>query len=80
MRPGYTSAVSFNPVIKFTTLFGLLAVEIAVKVTDTDLEYFIGSAILIVGLVLVCRSFHSMRSPENPADDARFKSAQAVWA
>jgi hypothetical protein len=34
-----TSSVSLNPVIKFTTLFGLLAVEIAVKMADNDLKY-----------------------------------------
>jgi len=65
-----TSAVSLNPVIKFTTLFGLLSVEIAVKMTDTDLKYLIGTAILIVGLVFVYRSFYGMRIPENPGDDA----------
>jgi K(+)-stimulated pyrophosphate-energized sodium pump len=65
-----TSAVSLNPVIKFTTLFGLLSVEIAVKMTDSDLKHLIGSAILIVGLVFVYRSFYGMRIPENPTDDA----------
>jgi len=69
-----TSAVSLNPVIKFTTLFGLLSVEIAVKMTDTDLKHLIGTAILIVGLVFVYRSFYGMRIPENPADDAAVKA------
>jgi K(+)-stimulated pyrophosphate-energized sodium pump len=69
-----TSAVSLNPVIKFTTLFGLLAVEIAVKMTDPDLKSFIGGAILIVGLVFVYRSFYGMRIPVNPADDAAVRA------
>jgi len=65
-----TSAVSLNPVIKFTTLFGLLAVEIAVKMADNDLKYLIGAGIFLVGLVFVYRSFYRMRIPEDPADDA----------
>jgi len=65
-----TSAVSLNPVIKFTTLFGLLAVEIAVKMADNDLKYLVGAGILILGLVFVYRSFYAMRIPEDPADDA----------
>ncbi|MGB7548400.1 MAG: sodium-translocating pyrophosphatase, partial [Terracidiphilus sp.] len=69
-----TSSVSLNPVIKFTTLFGLLAVEIAVKMADNDLKYVIGTAILIVGLVFVYRSFYRMRIPDDPADDAAVKA------
>jgi K(+)-stimulated pyrophosphate-energized sodium pump len=57
-----TSSVSLNPVIKFTTLFGLLAVEIAVKMPDT-LKHTIGGLIFIVGLVFVYRSFYCMRIP-----------------
>jgi K(+)-stimulated pyrophosphate-energized sodium pump len=62
-----TSSVSLNPVIKFTTLFGLLAVEIAVKMPDT-LKHTLGAAIFIVALVFVYRSFYCMRIPVNPAD------------
>jgi len=69
-----TSSVSLNPVIKFTTLFGLLAVEIAVKMADNDLKYLVGVAILLVGLWFVYRSFYSMRIPEDPADDAAVKA------
>ena len=65
-----TSSVSLNPVIKFTTLFGLLAVEIAVTMTDTTMKYAIGGVILAVGLVFVYRSFYGMRIPNNPADNA----------
>jgi K(+)-stimulated pyrophosphate-energized sodium pump len=57
-----TSSVSLNPVIKFTTLFGLLAVEIAVKMPD-GLKHTVGGAIFIVALIFVYRSFYGMRIP-----------------
>jgi K(+)-stimulated pyrophosphate-energized sodium pump len=62
-----TSSVSLNPVIKFTTLFGLLAVEIAVKM-DPVLKLTLGSAIFAVGLIFVYRSFYSMRIPVDQRD------------
>jgi K(+)-stimulated pyrophosphate-energized sodium pump len=65
-----TSSVSLNPVIKFTTLFGLLAVEIAVKMQDPQIKLTIGSAILLVGLWFAYRSFYGMRIPEDKQDDA----------
>jgi len=57
-----TSSVSLNPVIKFTTLFGLLAVEIAVKMPDM-LKHTLGGIILVIALVFVYRSFYNMRIP-----------------
>ena len=57
-----TSSVSLNPVIKFTTLFGLLAVEIAVKMPDT-LKHVLGAVIFVIALVFVYRSFYGMRIP-----------------
>lgn len=54
-----TSSVALNPIIKFTTLFGLLAVEIAVHAQDVSL--YIGSALFLVGLGFVIRSFYGMR-------------------
>ena len=68
-----TSSVSLNPVIKFTTLFGLLAVEIAVKMADNDLKYLVGTGILLVGLWFVYRSFYGMRIPEEPGEDEAFQ-------
>ena len=62
-----TSSVSLNPVIKFTTLFGLLAVEIAVKM-EPGLKHLLGGAIFLVALVFVYRSFYGMRIPLNPRD------------
>jgi K(+)-stimulated pyrophosphate-energized sodium pump len=57
-----TSSVSLNPVIKFTTLFGLLAVEIAVKM-EAGTKHTLGAIIFAIGLVFVYRSFYSMRIP-----------------
>jgi K(+)-stimulated pyrophosphate-energized sodium pump len=66
-----TTSVALNPIIKFSTLFGLLAVEIAIKIKHTaakasSLDYgpYVGVVMLIVGLVFVWRSFYSMRIPE----------------
>ena len=58
-----TSSVSLNPVIKFTTLFGLLAVEIAVQEQVQDAKYWIGGVLFAIALVFVYRSFYSMRIP-----------------
>ena len=62
-----TSSVAMNPIIKFTTLFGLLATEIAVAMTDTTVKYAIGGVIFFVALVFVFRSFYGMRIPEDKA-------------
>ncbi len=64
-----TSSVSLNPVIKFTTLFGLLAVEIAVTMESATLKHIIGGVILLVALVFVYRSFYGMRIPEDESDN-----------
>lgn len=60
-----TSSVAMNPVIKFTTLFGLLAVEIAVTMTNQSAKTAIGAFFFIVALIFVYRSFYAMRIPEN---------------
>jgi len=59
-----TSSVAMNPVIKFTTLFGLLAVEIAVTMQSAPLKTAIGVVFALVALVFVYRSFYCMRIPE----------------
>ncbi len=59
-----TSSVAMNPVIKFTTLFGLLAVQIAVTMTNQGAKTAIGAFFFIVALVFVYRSFYCMRIPE----------------
>lgn len=55
-----TSSVALNPIIKFTTLFGLLAVEIAVA-TERGTAILFGSALFALGLFFVWRSFYGMR-------------------
>jgi K(+)-stimulated pyrophosphate-energized sodium pump len=59
-----TSSVAMNPVIKFTTLFGLLAVELAVKLTTETgglLTHVLAVAFFAVSVTFVYRSFYSMR-------------------
>ena len=62
-----TSSVAMNPVIKFTTLFGLLATEIAVTMTNHTARTAIGVVFFLVALVFVYRSFYAMRIPEEDA-------------
>jgi K(+)-stimulated pyrophosphate-energized sodium pump len=59
-----TSSVAMNPVIKFTTLFGLLAVEIAVTMTNVTAKHVIGGVFFLIALVFVYRSFYGMRIPD----------------
>lgn len=56
-----TSSVALNPVIKFTTLFGLLAMEIAIAPQFRALAPYIGGLFLVVALYFVYRSFYKMR-------------------
>ena len=60
-----TSSVSLNPVIKFTTLFGLLAGEIAVQPQIQGYKNWIGGMLFAIALVFVYRSFYSMRIPSD---------------
>jgi len=65
-----TSSVSLNPVIKFTTLFGLLATEIAVTMTNVSLKYALSAIFFVIALIFVYRSFYGMRiSAEKLAGD-----------
>ncbi|PYV04302.1 MAG: sodium-translocating pyrophosphatase [Acidobacteria bacterium] len=71
-----TSSVALNPIIKFTTLFGLLAVELAVKLTATSGAAFargLAAAFFAVSLYFVYRSFYGMRigAPEEAEAHAR---------
>ncbi len=59
-----TSSVAMNPVIKFTTLFGLLAVELGVYLTSVQgalLVHLLSAGCFVVALVFVWRSFYGMR-------------------
>ena len=59
-----TSSVAMNPVIKFTTLFGLLAVELAVSMSaqqGVNLTHFLAGIFLAISATFVWRSFYGMR-------------------
>lgn len=55
-----TSSVALNPIIKFTTLFGLLAVEIAVS-APRNVSLTLGAVFMVIALIFVWRSFYAMR-------------------
>ncbi|MFO1095826.1 MAG: sodium-translocating pyrophosphatase [Planctomycetaceae bacterium] len=66
-----TTSVALNPIIKFSTLFGLLAVEIAVSIKEaaktghgSDYTTIVGVVMLLVALIFVWRSFYAMRIPD----------------
>ena len=55
-----TSSVALNPTIKFTTLFGLLAIEIAIGLSR-ELDTLLAVGFLAIALTFLCRSFYDMR-------------------
>ena len=66
-----TTSVALNPIIKFSTLFGLLAVEIAIESkkaalagTARDYTVYFGVVMLAIALIFVWRSFYAMRIPK----------------
>jgi Na+/H+-translocating membrane pyrophosphatase len=72
-----TTSVALNPIIKFSTLFGLLAVEIAIEIkkaaqvaneavagSGNDYTQIVGLGMFAIALVFVWRSFYSMRIPK----------------
>jgi K(+)-stimulated pyrophosphate-energized sodium pump len=65
-----TSSVALNPIIKFTTLFGMLALEIAITDKFRDIAIYFGVAFLIVALIFVYRSFYGMRISSLTGDNA----------
>jgi len=58
-----TSSVAMNPVIKFTTLFGLLAVDLAVRLAENgrSLSHVLAAAFFLISMFFVRRSFYGMR-------------------
>jgi K(+)-stimulated pyrophosphate-energized sodium pump len=65
-----TSSVSLNPIIKFSTLFGLLATEIAIEMSvhasetqSTNYAPYFAVPLFAIGLIFVWRSFYAMRIP-----------------
>jgi len=68
-----TSSVALNPIIKFATLFGLLAVELALQMQKPEthtLKILLAVAFFIVGVVFVLRSFYGMRVPAEESTPA----------
>ncbi len=67
-----TTSVSLNPIIKFSTLFGMLAVEIAIKMNPATTRIS-GIVFFTTGLIFVWRSFYKMRIPrlKTPKADAK---------
>jgi K(+)-stimulated pyrophosphate-energized sodium pump len=71
-----TSSVALNPVIKFTTLFGLLAVELAeqMKLGDKTVPLALSVIFFVISMVFVYRSFYGMRieiTPDAPAAEPK---------
>jgi len=58
-----TSSVAMNPIIKFTTLFGLLAMEIALAPNFQTVAPKVGLVLLVIAIFFVIRSFYGMRIP-----------------
>src|SRR5258705_4466136 len=79
-----TSSVALNPVIKFTTLFGLLAVELAVKLTadNADTRPWLTPGLTLVffmvAVVFVWRSFYTMRIGSAKAEEAAAEVAREI--
>jgi K(+)-stimulated pyrophosphate-energized sodium pump len=73
-----TSSVAMNPVIKFTTLFGLLAVEMAITITDKTITAGLAAAFFLVSVVFVWRSFYAMRIPVEEGAAAMAVKAEEV--
>jgi K(+)-stimulated pyrophosphate-energized sodium pump len=59
-----TSSVALNPIIKFTTLFGLLAMEIAISPMMKGIAHYVGGVFFLIACVFVARSFYGMRIPK----------------
>ena len=56
-----TSSVALNPIIKFTNLFGVLAMEIAISENFRAIAPYVGIAFVLIALYFVYRSFYKMR-------------------
>jgi len=74
-----TSSVALNPIIKFTTLFGLLAVEIAVNVPASQVmaRTIVGAIFFLIGLFFVYRSFYGMRIGSLKSENSREETPAA---
>ncbi|RUT79267.1 sodium-translocating pyrophosphatase [Ancylomarina longa] len=76
-----TTSVALNPIIKFSTLFGLLAAEISIEMIKTGqalLAQIIGWIFLAIALVFVYRSFYGMRIPKKDTQNSKNKTAHKI--
>jgi K(+)-stimulated pyrophosphate-energized sodium pump len=74
-----TSSVAMNPIIKFTTLFGLLAVELATEM-QTSTRLVLAAVFFAVSVVFVWRSFYGMRIQSGVKAESTLPSAAAKTA
>jgi K(+)-stimulated pyrophosphate-energized sodium pump len=75
-----TSSVALNPIIKFTTLFGLLAVSLAVSLTASQgamLTNILSGVFLLISMFFVYRSFYGMRIDVAEENGEKSKAARA---
>jgi len=75
-----TSSVALNPIIKFTTLFGLLAVSLAVSLTESQgpmLTNILSGVFLLISMFFVYRSFYGMRIEVLEENGEKSKAAKA---
>src|SRR5574344_651617 len=66
-----TSSVALNPIIKFTTLFGVLAMEIAISEGFRNVAPYFGIAFLVIALIFVYRSFYKMRIKDDKTKEEK---------
>ena len=73
-----TSSVAMNPVIKFATLFGLLAVEVALGIEESSLRLALALAFFTISAFFVYRSFYGMRIKDSESAAAESKAKHAT--
>lgn len=72
-----TSSVAMNPVIKFTTLFGLLAVELAIELPSAT-SLLLAGVFFVLMLVFVYRSFYKMRIPQESTSQENSTESESM--
>ncbi|MBK8011379.1 MAG: sodium-translocating pyrophosphatase [Deltaproteobacteria bacterium] len=72
-----TSSVAMNPAIKFTTLFGLLAAELAIEMSH-DIRHVLAAVAFGIALVFIWRTFYAMRIGEDVTQDLKAEAAETL--
>jgi K(+)-stimulated pyrophosphate-energized sodium pump len=72
-----TTSVALNPIIKFTTLFGMLAMEIAITDAFAKVAPYIGGVFFVIALIFVWRSFYTLRIKKEDNDILEAPNAPA---